>query len=193
MNDTEFDFFPAALGAIERDTRALSFTMASDHHTGAFLRTLAAAKPAGRFLELGTGTGLATAWLLAGMDAASRLVTVDTAPELVEVACRHLGADRRVTFLVQDGAAYLAGAAEEPFDLIFADAWPGKYEHLDLALRRLRAGGFYVIDDMRPQPNWPAGHEVHVRRLVAELEGRPDLALTKLMWSTGLIVAAKLA
>jgi hypothetical protein len=28
---------------------------------------------------------------------------------------------------------------------------------------------------------------------VAELEGRPDLALTKLLWSTGLIVAAKLA
>ena len=193
MNDTEFGLLPAALGAIERDTRALSFTMASDYHTGALLRTLAAAKPAGRFLELGTGTGLATAWLLAGMDAASRLVTVDTEPALVEVARRHLGADRRVTFVVQDGGEYLAGGAAEPLDLIFADAWPGKYEHLDLALARLRAGGFYVVDDMRPQANWPAGHEAHVRRLIAELEGRPDLALTKLTWSTGLIVAAKRA
>jgi hypothetical protein len=40
--------------------------------TGLFLRTLAASKPAGRFLELGTGTGVATAWLLDGMDHASR-------------------------------------------------------------------------------------------------------------------------
>jgi predicted O-methyltransferase YrrM len=41
----------------------LDFGMASDPLTGALLATLAASKPGGRFLELGTGTGGATAWL----------------------------------------------------------------------------------------------------------------------------------
>lgn len=38
------------------------------------------------------------------------------------------------------------------FDLIFADAIPGKYEHLDETLALLRRGGLYVVDDMLPQP-----------------------------------------
>jgi len=38
--------------------------MPSDVMVGALLRLLAAAKPGGRMLELGTGTGLATAWVL---------------------------------------------------------------------------------------------------------------------------------
>ena len=193
MDDTEFGFHPAALDRIARDSRALAFTMASDYQTGALLRTLAASKPAGRLLELGTGTGLATAWLLAGMDAAARLTTVETDPAFAAVARRHLGDDDRVTFVVGDGAEYLRAGADGPFDLIFADAWPGKYEHLDRALGVLRAGGFYVIDDMLPQPNWPAGHDAHARRLIADLEGRPELALAKLGWSTGLIVATKRA
>jgi len=41
------------------------------------LRTLAASKPGGRFLELGTGTGIATAWLLEGMDERSTLISID--------------------------------------------------------------------------------------------------------------------
>ena len=64
----------------------MSFTMASDYHTGSLLRTLAASKRQGRFLELGTGTGLATAWLLGGMDEGSHLVSNDTEPDLMQVA-----------------------------------------------------------------------------------------------------------
>ena len=43
---------------------------------------------------------------------------------------------------------------EETFDLIFADAMPGKYEHIDLAWKALSNGGFHVIDDMLPQDNF---------------------------------------
>jgi predicted O-methyltransferase YrrM len=51
--------------------------MASEPLVGALLRSLAASKPGGRFLELGTGTGVATAWLLDGMDDRATLVSVD--------------------------------------------------------------------------------------------------------------------
>jgi hypothetical protein len=72
MNDCFIFDRPTALEAILRETANVGFSMPSEPQTGSFLRTLAASKPAGRFLELGTGTGVATAWLLAGMDHASR-------------------------------------------------------------------------------------------------------------------------
>ena len=69
MDKVANDLFPAALAAIQAETEALSFNMASEPQTGALLRALAASTPAGTLLELGTGTGLSAAWLLEGMDA----------------------------------------------------------------------------------------------------------------------------
>ena len=61
---------PPFYAEINQATQTAGFTMASDVLTCSLLRTLAASKPAGRFLELGTGTGLSTAWILDGMDGA---------------------------------------------------------------------------------------------------------------------------
>ncbi len=184
---------PPFLPEIEEATRAIGFTMASDRLTGALLCTLAASKPGGTFLELGTGTGLATAWLLAGMDAASRLLTVDNDPAVVAVAERHLGGDGRVAFHVMDGAVFLRSlhAQGSAFDLIFADTWPGKYTDLDNALSLLKIGGLYVVDDMLPQPNWPEDHPPKVAALISLLDGRDDLRLARLDWSTGLMLGAR--
>lgn len=96
MNDLEINRRPAAFDAILRDTNALGFNMVSEPKVRAFLAVLAASKPGGRFLELGTGTGHGTAWLLSGMDSKSRLDTVDTDANVVAVAQRHLGSDDRV-------------------------------------------------------------------------------------------------
>lgn len=81
--------------------------MASEPKTGSLLRTLSATKPGGQFLELGAGTGIGTAWLLAGMGIYSRLVSIDTDPAVVAIAQRHLGHDPRVTFQIMDGAEFL--------------------------------------------------------------------------------------
>ena len=191
MQEREHIHPPAVLPYILRESEALSFDMASDVCTGALLRTLAASKPAGRFLEIGTGTGIATAWLLAGMDQASRLITIDTNAACVAVARKYLGHDRRITFYTEDAGRWLELFSGEGFDLIFADAWPGKYSHLEQVWRLLKVGGFYVIDDMLPQKNWPVGHEQKVKALIAELEQRTDLLLTKMEWSTGIIIAVK--
>jgi hypothetical protein len=55
----------------------------------------------------------------------------------------------------------------------------------------VKKGGFYIIDDMLPQPNWPNGHAERVANFIGMLENRTDLTLTKLAWSTGLIIATK--
>jgi predicted O-methyltransferase YrrM len=184
---------PAAVNAIERETAAVGFNMAGEPRNGALLRTLAASKPGGALLELGTGTGLSTAWILDGMDANATLITVDTDAKYVDIARRHLGRDRRVTFNVEDAATFLDKLHGRRFDLIFADTWPGKFDHLENALALLRIGGLYVIDDLLPQPNWPAEHAPKVPRLIAELEHDPRLSLCKLSWSSGIIVATRVA
>src|SRR5689334_8083120 len=107
IDDALISVRPATLDAIEAATRALGFGMASEVKTGALLRALAASKPAGRMLELGTGTGVGTAWLLAGMDAASRLDSVDNDPAAQGIAKRHLGHDPRVTFRLADAGPFL--------------------------------------------------------------------------------------
>jgi predicted O-methyltransferase YrrM len=66
MTDTEIRHEPAAVARVVADTKTLSFNMLSEPRVGALLATLAAAKPGGRLLELGTGTGHGTAWLLSG-------------------------------------------------------------------------------------------------------------------------------
>jgi predicted O-methyltransferase YrrM len=127
------------------------------------------------------------------MDAGSSLLSVDNDEAVVSVARRHLARDHRVTFAVADGASYLAVLLAEgrTFDLIFADAWPGKYTNLEQALELIRAGGIYIVDDLLPQPNWPEDHPAKVSSLIATLASRPDFHVTCMNWSTGIAIAAK--
>src|SRR4030095_1102093 len=151
MNDFELARTPDAFDAVMRDTEASGFTMVSEPKVGALLAVLAASKPGGRLLELGTGTGHGSAWLLSGMDQAARLDTVDTDAQVVAIARRHLGSDTRVTFHVVDGAEFITQTPHGQFDLIYADAWPGKFSHLDDALALLKPGGMYLIDHLLTQ------------------------------------------
>lgn len=191
MDDTKNLDSPKVLNAILAETKALSFAMASEAQTGSLLRTLASSKPGATMLELGTGTGIATAWLLDGMDARSRLISVEQDAVVASVAKKHLGDDPRVRFYIEDAASVLTKIAGERFDLIFADTWVGKYTHLDEALGLLKTAGLYVIDDMTQQANWPEGHAAKVAELIAVLEGRDELAITKMCWASGLIIATK--
>jgi predicted O-methyltransferase YrrM len=187
--------------AILESAGALGFTQSSDALTGSLLETLAASKPGGRFLELGTGVGAGSARLLSGMDAASRLITVERNAKQVELAKKHLGSDSRITFWVGDGLEFL----QQPhtlFDLIFADTWPGKISRPELALNLVAPGGFYVVDDM--ELGWKDETDLEPplsdyllevwrgqRALVELLEIRNDFHCTRLDWSTGLLVCVK--
>jgi len=165
--------------------------MASEPLVGTLLRTLAASKPGGRFLELGTGTGIATAWLLDGMDANSLLTSVDNDGAVQQIAGESLGEDERLTLVTSGGLEFLDAQSPETFDLVFADAMPGKYEGLDQALAVVKPGGFYVIDDMLPQPNWPEGHAAKVPILLDRLAGNPDLEMLPMVWASGVVVAVR--
>jgi predicted O-methyltransferase YrrM len=193
MNDQNLVRVPVSVPAILAEADALGFNMASESKVGALLAALAATKPGGRFLELGTGTGHGTAWLLSGMDSASRLESVDTDATFVAVAERYLGADPRVSFRIMDGADFIRQAPRGQFDFIYADAWPGKFTHLEEALALLRSGGMYVIDDLLPHANWPEGHAPRVPELIERLEQQRGFVTVKLAWASGLMVVVRTA
>lgn len=182
---------PQALSDLWSDTWAVRFNMPSDPLTCSLLRTLAASKPAARFLELGSGTGLATAWLLDGMDSQSHLTTVDNDEPLLDILKKHLGEDSRLKVVCADGDEFLQSLHGQYFDFIFADTWPGKYRLLDETLELISPSGLYVIDDMLPQANWPEGHAEKVDHLVATLEKRDNFQVTKMSWASGIIIATK--
>jgi predicted O-methyltransferase YrrM len=191
MDDQTIGDPPRQLAAIAGDSRQLGFSAASEPRTGALLRVLAASKPGGRLLELGTGTGGGTAWLLDGLDGRAVLTSVDQDREANAVAGRHLGSDPRLTLVLAEVGAWLREEAAGPYDLIFADTWPGKFWDFEPAWQVLAVGGCYVIDDLLPQPNWPAGHDEAVTELLARLDERRDCCLIRMAWASGLVIAVK--
>ena len=193
MDDTTNLNPPPVINELAKTATILNFTISSDLLTGSLLRTLAASKPGGELLELGTGVGMGTAWLLAGMDTTAHLTTVDRNQETTATAHRLMDADSRVTFQLMDGIAFIHSCHEQKrmFDVIFADSVPGKFAALEETLALLKKGGLYIIDDLNPQPDWSADHLPKVEHLLSVLEGRADLSITKFNWSVGLLVAAK--
>lgn len=191
MNDLKIAKQPRIYKELKLKCKETGFKMPSDLHVGVFLKTLVASKPKSNFLELGTGFSLSLSWMIDGMDAKSKLTTIDNDPDLTEIAEHYYGQDKRVRILCEDGSNWLKNYKGAKFDLIFADAWPGKYSEIEEALALLNRGGFYVIDDMLPQPNWPLGHQKKVDHLMEYLENREDLLMTKLNWSTGIVLAVK--
>ena len=180
------------LESIREKSNAMRFSVGSDDATGRVLRTLAATRSRGRFLELGTGTGIGTAWLLDGMCEDSKLETVDNDAGVQAVARRHLENDARVTFHLGDATCFLSKAYRRSFDFVFADAWPGKFSDLDFALDLVKTGGVYFVDDLLPQPGWPKSHAEKVPPLIWTLEHQKEFLSAKLDCATGLILLVRM-
>ena len=159
MNDSIIGDKPSIHARVELKSKEIGFTMPSDVYVGSLLKTLISSKPSAHILELGTGIGLSLSWMIDGMDAQSKIISIDNDDELVAIAERFFRQDKRVQLVCEDGSKWIESYDGEPFDLIFADAWPGKYSEINKVLKLIKIGGFYVIDDMQPQPNWPDGHQ----------------------------------
>lgn len=183
--------YPAAYDAIKTASERSGFTMMSEVLTCSLLKTLAASKPGSKLLELGTGTGLATSWILDGMDASSTLTSIDNDADILSIAKENIGIDKRLRLICTDAADWIKQNAKQKFSFVFADAWPGKFLLLDEVLEMIEKGGFYIIDDMLPQENWPEGHANKVTDLLAYLDAREDLTLTKLGWASGIVIITK--
>ncbi|MFD6138157.1 O-methyltransferase [Promicromonospora sp. NPDC060271] len=191
MNDAPLTR-PGRLAAVEDAADRLGFHMSCEDRTGSLLATLAASKPGGRFLEIGTGVGAGVAWMLSGMDLSAHLTTIDIDPRVHAAASVTFADDARVQFVCADAGRWLQEYEGDLFDLAFVDWRPGKFEQLDLLADLLAPGGLYVVDDLLPQDTWPADHPERVAQFWRSWP-RPDMVATPIGWASGLLVAAKKA
>lgn len=190
MNDEPTDIPSSVLDAHKTAAEA-GFTMSCDSRTGALLRTLAASKPGGRILELGTGVGVGAAWLLAGMTGNAHLVTVEADSGVAMIARELLGDQQKITMVTADADIWLDTYNGPAFDLAFIDCRPGKFRRRRDLLNHLTDGGLWVGDDLLPQPTWPADHQPRVDQLLDEITTQTGLVVTVMNWSSGLAVGAR--
>jgi predicted O-methyltransferase YrrM len=167
------------------------FTMSCEPDVGLLLAVLAAAVPAGgRILELGTGAGVSTAWLIHGLATRTdvEVVTVDNNQATAGLAAQAPWPSY-LRPIVGDAVHVTAHAGT--FDLIFADAQGGKWDGLDVTITALRPGGHLLVDDMTPPQFANAHHEHKTSEVRTRILGHPDLISVPIAWSTGLILSTR--
>lgn len=121
---------------------------------GRFLAVLAAGCHGGTIAELGTGTGIGSAWIASAMPADCSLVTAELDPGRAAAAAKLLAVDARVRVL--GGDAHVMLAPHAPFDLIFADSGVRDARAFGALTAMLRPGGRIVMDDVTPEVALPA-------------------------------------
>jgi predicted O-methyltransferase YrrM len=188
---TDLGLLPEAVRLTTERAERAGFTMSCDPDTGRLLAVLAAAVPAnGRVLELGTGTGVGTAWIIDGLRGRDdvEVVTVE-----IDAATAALAAQQAwppwVRLLTGDAIEVIHSAGR--FDLIFADAQGGKWEGLDATVAALRPGAHLLVDDMTPGEFADEHHARKTSAVRARLLGHPDLVSVEIAWSSGLILSTR--
>ena len=177
------------LEATERAARA-GFENSSEPGIGRVLMTLAAAvRPGGRVLEIGTGLGVGTAWLIEGLASGTdvQLVTIESDPQRASLAAETAW-PAFVRPIVGDAVMEIGGLGT--FSLVFADAEGGKLYGFDLTLAAVEPHGILILDDMRFQGRNPMIEEgvVKARRQILTDE---RFVCAELSWSCGLLIATR--
>ncbi|PXX53955.1 putative O-methyltransferase YrrM [Nocardia tenerifensis] len=188
IDELSLDDIPPRVQAAHLAAAAADYQCSCTNRIGAMLRMLAATKPGGVILELGTGAGVAAAWLLDGMNPDACLHTVEW-DSVSSARARHvLRDDTRATVHCIDAQTYIDTYDGPLFDLIFADCAHPLGPVVDL----LAPGGLYVVDDLMQQTSWEPGEQARVDQLVRELRADPRLHVMSMRWDSGLLIAARI-
>lgn len=167
------------------------FAFSCDPAVGRLLTVLAAGlPPRARVLEIGTGTGVGTAWLVSGLTPRTdvTVTTIEYDSARAELA-RQGDWPEFVEFRTEDALTALPSLGT--YDLIFADARAGKQDRLDLTLAALGPGGTLAVDDMTADSSWPADFRERQEAVRRTLTTDPALAAVELAHGSGVILATR--
>lgn len=167
--------------------------------TGQALAALAASVNASNIVEVGTGTGVSGAWLLAGMTADGVLTTIDVEADHQRNARETfvaLGVDHVRTRLITGRALeVLPRLTEAGYDMVFVDGEIAEYPAiLPIAKALLRPGGVLAFDDVfagdaLADPAQRDGDAHALREVVASIRDDEDFVPAMLTVGDGLLVA----
>ena len=168
---------------------------------GAALRLIAAAVGAKSVVEIGTGAGVGSLWLLRGMRPDGVLTTIDVEPEHHRAARETYSEagipSNRVRLISGRALEVLPRLTDGAYDLVFADADKREYpDYLEQAMRLLRPGGVVVFDnalwhDRVADPTQRDADTVAIRGLGTSVREDERLVSAMLAAGDGLLVAVK--
>ena len=181
---------PGAVAAALDRARQAGLPHPCEPEVGQLLAALAAAvPPGGRALELGTGAGVALAWLVHGLGGRQDVEVVSAGREGQAASLAAAWPWPPFVRLVTGGVP--AALASGPFDLIRARAGNGAPEDLERAAVALRPGGHLVVDGTLPGAAHDRDHRAKVGEARARLLGHPDLVPAEIAWSSGVILCTR--
>lgn len=138
-------------------SRRRGFITSTRHETGRLLATLAASRQ-GTLAELGTGTGVGSAWLASGAPKQARIISAELDPDLAGDVQELFADVPNVEIIAGDWSALEQFA---PFSLLFVDVRE-VMERIDHLADLLETGGIAVLDDFTPSTFWPPIVDGHV-------------------------------
>lgn len=182
---------PAAVTAAVARAEAADFSLSCEPDVGRLLAALVAAAPqGGRILEMGTGVGAGTAWIVEGAGRRSDLevVSIEMDPATQAIAA---GASWPpwVKLLQGDVLHHLPRLGQ--FDVIFADAQGGKWEGLEQTIAAVRSRGVLLVDDMAELDWWSDEQRRNQEQVRQTLLNHPELIAVELAAASGIILSAK--
>ncbi|MGH3655118.1 MAG: O-methyltransferase [Micromonosporaceae bacterium] len=169
--------------------------------SGAALRLFATVIGAKSVVEVGTGTGVSTLWLLSGMRRDGVLTTIDIEPEFQRMARKSINeagyAPSRTRLIAGRALDVLPRLADGAYDLVYIGAdRTGFDQYVAEAHRLLRPGGVLAIDNalgggkvIDPAARDP--ESVALREVVKSLRDTDEWTSSLLPVGDGLLIAVK--
>ncbi|VVQ28488.1 hypothetical protein PS943_00924 [Pseudomonas fluorescens] len=182
---------PKAVVIARSRARELQFKISCDDRVGRLLAVFAAAVPSGgRILEIGTGVGVGTAWISSGLHEKTdiEVVSVEVDFELSH-ATSNWSWSPNIKFIAADALEVLRSPGG--FDLIFADASPIKYGHIESVINALCPKGVLIIDDLGANPEATVSQREKIEGLRNSLLYHPKLRAVDLDWASGVVIATR--
>ncbi|MBN2177727.1 MAG: O-methyltransferase [Demequinaceae bacterium] len=170
--------------------------------SGALLTVLARILDARSIVEIGTGVGVSSLYLVRGMNPSGVLTTIDIEPEHHRIARETMKAagvgSERVRMIAGGALTIIPRLTDGGYDLVFVDAVKSEYPaYVEHAVRLLRAGGVLAIDNTLwhsrvPDPAQRDHNTTAIRETLKAVKARDDLLSVLVPSGDGLLVAVRL-
>ncbi|WP_445480658.1 O-methyltransferase [Lysinibacillus irui] len=136
-----------------------SFEHSCTDEVGRLLSVLVGQIKTGKILEIGTGFGIGSSWILSAIRPSVHFISVDHSKEKIELVRQNIH-HTQADFVFGDWKDLMKSG---PFHLIFADAAAAKSIEAESLFECLDQGGLLLMDDFTPEEHFPK-----------EWQGKPD-------------------
>lgn len=135
------------------------FEHSCSDEAGRLLSVLVGQVKQGKILEIGTGYGVGSSWILSAIAPTAQLISVDHSEEKIDQVLKTIQ-HSQVEFVYGDWKEVIP---KGPYQFIFADAAAAKSIEGELLIETLDVGGMLLMDDFTPVEHFPE-----------EWKGKPD-------------------